>query len=148
MEKLVPDPFPKNKNLPYLWINCLKFYAVCFYLCQADDYQNILKLSCRPLAFTLFKNFFKNKGKSGTSVPVSFSVWLFKKKLLLLHLYCRAKFLCLVVFISWDIGQYVYCTCLLTRLWRHEFLKLTLLFDSYLSNQTVFLHKQKVKTKI
>ena len=43
-------------------------------VCQADDYQNILKLSCRSLAFTLFMDFFKNKERSGTSVPVSFSV--------------------------------------------------------------------------
>ena len=147
MEKLVPDPFPKNKNLPYLWINCLKFSAVCFYCVSSWWLSKYIETKLQTTCFYV-KNFFKNKEKSGTSVPVSFSVWLFKKKLLLLHLYCRAKFLCLVVFISWDIGQYVYCTCLLTRLWRHEFLKLTLLFDSYLSNQTVFLHKQKVKTKI
>ena len=31
------------------------------------------------------------------------------------------KFYCLVAFTSWDIEQYVYCNCLLTRLWRHGF---------------------------
>ena len=32
-----------------------------FIICQFDGYQNILKLSCRPLAFTLFKVFKKQK---------------------------------------------------------------------------------------
>ena len=27
---------------------------------------------------------------------------------------------CLTVFTSWGIGQYVYCNCLLTRMWRHK----------------------------
>ena len=26
----VPDPLIKNKNFPYLWINCLKSYTLCF----------------------------------------------------------------------------------------------------------------------
>ena len=31
VEKLLPDPFLKNQNWAYLWINCLKLYTVCFY---------------------------------------------------------------------------------------------------------------------
>ena len=27
----IPRPFSKEKNGAYLWINSLKFYAVCFY---------------------------------------------------------------------------------------------------------------------
>ena len=34
-------------------------------------YQNILKLSCRPLAFNSYKAFLKYKKRSGTSLPVS-----------------------------------------------------------------------------
>ena len=30
-----------------------------FFICQVEDYPNILKLSCKPLAFTSFKAFFK-----------------------------------------------------------------------------------------
>ena len=30
VDKLVPDPFLKNLNWAYLWINSLKFYTVCF----------------------------------------------------------------------------------------------------------------------
>ena len=31
VEKLFTDPFLKNQNWVYLWINNLKFYTVCFY---------------------------------------------------------------------------------------------------------------------
>ena len=31
VQKLFPDSSLKNLNLAYLWINILKFYAVCFY---------------------------------------------------------------------------------------------------------------------
>ena len=48
MEKLVPEPFLKNENWAYLWINSLKFYTVCFFVVwQVEGYRNILKLSCR-----------------------------------------------------------------------------------------------------
>ena len=30
VKKLVPDPYLKNQNWEYLWINSLKFYTVCF----------------------------------------------------------------------------------------------------------------------
>ena len=36
-------------------------------------YRNILKPSCRPLAFTSDQAFFKNKKRSGTSFPALFS---------------------------------------------------------------------------
>ena len=40
-----------------------------------------------------------------------------------------------VTFTSWDIGQYVYCNCLLTRLWRQKFQN-----QCHLSNQTASIH--------
>ena len=41
---------------------------------QVGVYQNILKLKCCPLGFTLYKAFLKYKKRSGTSLPASFSV--------------------------------------------------------------------------
>ena len=58
-------------------------------------------------------------------------------------LYELTKFHCLNVFTSRDIGQYVYCNYLLTRLWCHKFWNFT-----YLFNQAVFRHDQKSKIKI
>ena len=34
------DPFLKNRNIAYLWINSLKFYTACFIVCQVEGYQN------------------------------------------------------------------------------------------------------------
>ena len=46
---------------------------------QVGVYQNILKLKCCPLGFTLYKAFLKYKKRSGTSLPASFSVWFEEK---------------------------------------------------------------------
>ena len=43
-----------------------------YIVCQFESCQNILKLSCRPLAFTSYKTFLKNKKRPRTSLPTSF----------------------------------------------------------------------------
>ena len=43
------------------------FIQLVFIEYQVVHYRNILKISCRPLAFTLYKAFLKNKKMSGTS---------------------------------------------------------------------------------
>ena len=40
-----------------------------FIVSQVQGYPDILKPSCRPLAFTSYKYFLKNKKMSGTSFP-------------------------------------------------------------------------------
>ena len=123
------SPFSKKSKL--------SIYLVSI-VCQVEDYQNILKLSSRPLTFTSFEVFVKSKKRSGTSFPASFSAWLLRKNIFLVTFYYLIKFHCLVAFTLWDIAQYVYCNCLLTRLWRHKFLKLTL---SFLSSRFFFIVK-------
>ena len=59
VEKLFPDPFLKNQNWAYYWINSLSFKHFAFIICQVEGYLKILKLSCRPLAFTSKKPFLK-----------------------------------------------------------------------------------------
>ena len=44
-----------------------------FIVWQAVGYQDILKLSWRPLAFTSFSAFLKNKKESETSLLAAFS---------------------------------------------------------------------------
>ena len=119
LETLFPGPFLNNQYWAYLWINSLKFYTVCFFICQVEGYRNILKLSCKTLAFASYIVFLKNKMRSGTSLPVSFSAWFLKKIIFLVISYYLTKFHCLVAFTLWDIGQYVYCSHL--RLWCHKF---------------------------
>ena len=104
------------------------------------DYQNILILSCRLLAFTPSKDFFKTKR---TSLLASFYVW-FLKKIISLVIYCYlTKFHYLVSFTLWNLGQYVHCNCLLTTLWRDQIWN-----PPYLSNQAVFSRWTNVRTNI
>ena len=48
------------------------FRQYIFFVYQAEGYQNILKLSWIPLAFTSYEAFLKNKKRSGTSLPTLF----------------------------------------------------------------------------
>ena len=107
VEKLFLDPFLKNRNRAYLWINSLKFYTVFFFIvCQAEGYLKALKLRCRPHAFTTLKAFCENKKKCGNNLPASFYVWILKKNILLTD---KALFFCQIPL------------SLLTSLWRQKF---------------------------
>ena len=55
MQKLVPDPFPKM-NIEHISGSVgLSFKQFIFIVCQAEGYQNTLKLGCIPLAFTSYE---------------------------------------------------------------------------------------------
>ena len=58
---------------------------------------------------------------SRTSFLTIFCVWFFKKNIPPVIFYYLIKFHCLVVFLSWDISQYVYSNYLLSSLWHHKF---------------------------
>ena len=120
VEKLSPSSFLKHQNWAYLWIDILKVYIFCSIVCEVKDYRKWLKLSCRSPAFTSYKFFLTNKKRSGTSLSASFSAWFLKKNISLVILYYLTEFQCQIAFTLWDIGQGVYCYCLLTRLWRHK----------------------------
>ena len=94
------------------------FTQLIFVVWQVEGYQHILKLSYRPPAFTSYKALLKNKKRSGTSLSASFCAWFLKKSISAMF-YWLTKFCCLVAFALWDIGQCMYCNCLLTRL-RHQ----------------------------
>ena len=49
--------------------------------CQGEEYRRILKLSCKSLAFTSCKGFFKNKKRPETSFSASFCVFFLKKNI-------------------------------------------------------------------
>ena len=57
-EKLFLDRSLKNQYWAYLLINILK---LVFIVCQIKDYRDMLKLSCRPVAFTSYKAYLKPK---------------------------------------------------------------------------------------
>ena len=109
----IPRLFSKKWKLSISLNQYFKsFIYLVLIVCQVEDYRKWLKLSCRPFAFTSYKAFLKNKKRFGTSLPASFSAWFFKKNISVVIFYYLTKFQCLVAFISWDIGQYVYCNWL------------------------------------
>ena len=121
--------------------------SAIFIVCQVKGYRNILKQSCRSLA--LSHEFFKKTTKGGLElVSLPYFLHDFWKKIFIL-LYSINIFIiqfwfhCLVAFALCDIGQYVHCICLLTRLNVIKF-EINLIFLIKL----FFLHEQKGKTKI
>ena len=134
VKKLFLDPFLKNQNWTYLWVNSQSKVLYSLFSLQSDGYRNILKVNCKTLAFTSCKAFLTNKKRFGTRLPASFSTWFLKKNIFLVIFYYLTKFYYLFSFKSWAVFQYVYCDCLLTRLWSHEFWS-----EPYLPHQGAFL---------
>ena len=89
MQKLFPDPFLKNKNWAYLWINILKLHILFFLFVYQVEY---ILFYCLPLAFASYKAFLKNKKRSWTSLPASFSAWFLKQNISLAVFYYLTNF--------------------------------------------------------
>ena len=83
VEKLFPDPFLKNQNWVYLWINSLKFYALCFYCMLIWGLSKYIENNLQTTCFTLYKAFLKNKKWCGTSLHFQHGFW--RKIFLLLY---------------------------------------------------------------
>ena len=121
VEKLFPDPFVKNQNRGYLWINSLKFNTVCFQCMPSSGLPKYFQAKLQTTCFYLIQRFSKKqKGLELASLP-HFLLGFWKKNISLVIFYYLTKFHCLFGFTSWDIGQYMYCNCLLTRFWRNQF---------------------------
>ena len=59
VKKLVPDPFLENWNWTYLWVNSLKFYAVCFYCIPRGGLSKYIKTKVQTTWFYLILSIFK-----------------------------------------------------------------------------------------
>ena len=67
-------PFSKKIKVEHISGSIvLSFVQFIFIVCEVENYRNILKLNCSPLAVTSYKALLKNKWRSGTSLFVSFS---------------------------------------------------------------------------
>ena len=100
VEKLVTDPFLKNQNWVYFWINSLKFFTVCF---------TFPTWGYRGLLLPNTKLFLKQKGGLElVSLPHFFSDFL-KKIFLALHSMTLTN--CFLGFTSWDFEK-LYWNCL------------------------------------
>ena len=118
MEKLVPDPFFKNQNWAFIRINSQQFYTVCFY--YIVYWQNILKLRCKPLAFTSYKAVLKNKKRSENSPHLPYFLHDFWRKIFLTsHSIKWPKF---IVWLTLFYEMFAICVLyfLFPRLWRRK----------------------------
>ena len=82
MKILFPDPFSKKKKIKIKHISESVYYSfiqLVFIVCQVDDYQNILKLSCRPLAFTTYKAFLKKQNEVWNLSPCLIFCMIFEE---------------------------------------------------------------------
>ena len=66
--KIIRRPFSKKSKL-----SISRDMQFVFVVVQVEGYRHIVKLNCRPLAFTSYKAFLRHKKRSGTSLPASFS---------------------------------------------------------------------------
>ena len=119
--RLVPDLFLFLKRLyiRYKQVVC-SFISLCFSSPRISIQQKQTAENCRLLIWRYTRFWFFRK-ESRTSFSSVFCVWFFNKKVFHVIFYYLTKFHGLIAFTSWDIEQYVYCNCLVTRLWHHKF---------------------------
>ena len=128
----IPKPFflkKKNEDWAYLKMISLKFYKVCFDCMPSWGLSKYNEIKLPNTCFYLIRK------RSGTSFPANISFC---------YIQLTDKISLSGCVYLWDIGQYGYCNCLLSRLWRHKFLN-----QIYISNQAVFSTclKNILKTK-
>ena len=75
-----PRPFyEKNQKSEYFWINSLKLYTIVFIVYPIQWLPKYLETKVLTNSFCIIQWFLKNKKRSGTSLPVSFSAGFLKK---------------------------------------------------------------------
>ena len=130
LENLLLDPFPKIQIWTYFLVNSPKVYTVYFFWMPSWGLSNYMKTELLLPHVKLFKKL--KRSLKLVFWPHFLHIFL-KKSISIIIFYWLIKFHCLVAFTSWDIGQYMYCNYLLTRLWRHKFWN-----QIYLSNKVTF----------
>ena len=138
----IPKLFFKISKLSISLDQLSKVYTVCFYCMLSWGLWKYIEPKPQKLLKLLPHAILINKKRSGTSLPASFSARFFKINISLVIFYYLTKSHCLVVFTSWDIGQFVYYGYLLTSLWRQKFC-----IWPYLSNQAVFSKRPRSQDK-
>ena len=96
-----------NHNWKYFWINSLKTYTVRF-VCP----RQVL-----TTWFYLIWSFFETQKEICNYYSCLIFCMIFEENVSRVMLYYVIKFHRLIVFTSWEIGQYVYCNYLVNILW-------------------------------
>ena len=137
-----PRPFSEKPKLSIFLDQYSKVLYILFNCLPGWGLSKVIKTKGQTIYFLLLLE--KNKKRSETSLPASFSAWFSKKNISIVIFYYLTKFWCLVVFNWWDNGQYVSCDSLLTRLWHQNFeINLIFLMKSFL--YMIKMSRQKFK---
>ena len=84
MEKLFPDPFLNTRNWAYIWINSLRFYAVCFYCIPSWGISKYIKIKLQATCFYLIWSFFKKQREFWNYSPCLIFWMIFEEKIFFL----------------------------------------------------------------
>ena len=142
VKKLFPDPFLKNRNWGYLWINSLKFYTVCFDCMPSWGSSKYIGTKLQTSCFYSYKTFLKIKKRSGTSLSGSFSHDFLRKIFILLFFITWPSFIAWMSLRREILGNNVYYNCWPGCEGINFKINLTFLIKPF------FLHAQAVETKI
>ena len=93
----------KSKVLYILFLRYAKLRTIKIYWNQIADHLLLPHMKL-----------FKKQKRSRTSLPTSVFVWFLKKIFILLYSINWQNFIVWLPLLSWNIGQHVYCNCLLT----------------------------------
>ena len=139
-ENIFRNPFLKNQNWAYFWINNLKFYTVRFYWCQVEGRSKDIETRLKTTCFYLFESFFfliKRGPELVSLFHFLHDVW--RKIFILLYSMNRPNF------IVW-LPLFLKILSICARLWRCDAKNFETNF--VFLNNLFFLKDQKVKTKI
>ena len=120
----------------------LRSFIYFVFVWPVEDYRNWSKLSCRPLAFNSNKAFLRNKKRSGTNVPASFSAWFWQKNPFSCYILLPDQNFNVWLPLPPEVLDNMCSNSLLTRLWHKKFCD-----QSDLSNQAVFSTSTKSQDK-
>ena len=140
-ETIPRHPYPKNQNWAYLWIKCLKFYAVYFYCFPSWGLLEYIKTKLKTTWFYLIQSFFNKQKEAWNWSPCHVFCIIFEVKYsscLLSDQIPWSDCLYLVRYSAISVLQLF----VNQSLRRHKFWN-----EPYLSNKAAFSNDLKVKIK-
>ena len=116
MEKLVPNPFLKNWNWAYLWINSLKFYEVYFHCMTRWGLSKYIETKLQTICFHLILSYFQKikRGLELVSLPHFPHNFSRKKNCYFLFLYSIGKISCYILLTD-QISLYKMCIAIVCK---------------------------------
>ena len=120
VERLFPDPFLENKNWEYLWINRRNFRTVFLHcMSKSRAIEIYWNYGAYHWLFPHINLFLKAKRIWNLSLCLIFCM-IFEEKYSSHYILLTGQMSLSGCLSSWDIGQYMYCNCFFTSLWRHK----------------------------